>query len=64
MTKTRLFSRVFYCLNFCFGVRVEQPDEIRAAIHAAMEQSKPAVVDVVTLGEAHPILKYNLFRKR
>ncbi len=48
----------------CFGVRVEKPDEIRPAIHAAMEQSKPAVVDVVTLGEAHPILKYNLFRKK
>ena len=47
----------------CFGVRVEQPDEIEAAIHRAMDQSKPAVVDVVTEGDAHPILKYNLFRK-
>jgi acetolactate synthase-1/2/3 large subunit len=47
----------------CFGVRVERPDDIQAAIRQAMDQSKPAVVDVVTQGEAHPILKYNLFRK-
>jgi acetolactate synthase-1/2/3 large subunit len=47
----------------CFGVRVERPEEIRAAIRQAMEQERPAVVDVVTEGEAHPILKYNLFRK-
>ena len=47
----------------CFGVRVERPDEIQTAIRQAMEQNKPAVVDVVTEGDAHPILKYNLFRK-
>ena len=47
----------------CYGVRVERPDEIEAAIRRAMDQSKPAVVDVVTEGDAHPILKYNLFRK-
>lgn len=41
----------------CFGVRVERPDGIQAAIRQAMDQSKPAVVDVVTQGEAHPILK-------
>ncbi|MGD8293410.1 MAG: thiamine pyrophosphate-binding protein [Desulfobacterales bacterium] len=48
----------------CFGVRVERPDGIAAAIRQAMEQNKPAVVDVVTQGEAHPILKYNLYRKK
>ncbi len=41
----------------CFGVRVERPDGIQAAIRQAIEQDKPAVVDVVTEGEAHPILK-------
>jgi len=46
----------------CFGIRVERPDGIQAAIRLAMDQEKPALVDVVTQGEAHPILKYN-FRK-
>jgi thiamine pyrophosphate-dependent acetolactate synthase large subunit-like protein len=39
----------------CFGVRVEEPSDIRSAIQQAMEQEKPAVVDVVTDGSAHPI---------
>jgi acetolactate synthase-1/2/3 large subunit len=43
----------------CFGVRVERPAGLQLAIRRAMEQNKPAVVDVVTEGEAHPILKYN-----
>ena len=39
----------------CFGIRVEEPGKIRAAIQAALDQDKPAVVDVVTDGGAHPI---------
>jgi acetolactate synthase-1/2/3 large subunit len=39
----------------CFGIRVERPQEIRAAIQEALDQEKPAVVDVVTDGAAHPM---------
>jgi acetolactate synthase-1/2/3 large subunit len=38
----------------CFGVRVTSPEEIRGALTAAMAQDRPAVVDVVTDGQAHP----------
>lgn len=32
----------------CFGIRVEKPDELVAALHAALAADRPAVVDVVT----------------
>jgi acetolactate synthase-1/2/3 large subunit len=44
----------------CFGVRVEQPGDIRPAIDKALGQEKPAVVDVVTDGSAHPIVDMEL----
>jgi acetolactate synthase-1/2/3 large subunit len=40
----------------CFGIRVEQAQDIRQAIQKALDQEKPAVVDVVTDGGAHPIV--------
>jgi acetolactate synthase-1/2/3 large subunit len=40
----------------CFGIRVEQPQDIGAAIQEALAQEKPAVVDVVTEGDAHPVV--------
>jgi acetolactate synthase-1/2/3 large subunit len=44
----------------CFGVRVEQPQDIRGAIQRALDQEKPAVVDVVTDGDAHPVIDMEL----
>ncbi len=44
----------------CFGIRVEQPEDIRDAIQQALDQEKPAVVDVVTDGAAHPMADMNL----
>jgi acetolactate synthase-1/2/3 large subunit len=44
----------------CFGIRVEEPGEIGRAIQQALEQEKPAVVDVVTDGEAHPVIDMKL----
>jgi acetolactate synthase-1/2/3 large subunit len=44
----------------CFGIRVEHPQDIRSALQAALDQAKPAVVDVVTDGDAHPIVNMNL----
>ncbi|MGD8792179.1 MAG: thiamine pyrophosphate-dependent enzyme, partial [Anaerolineae bacterium] len=44
----------------CFGLRVEQPGQIRAAIQAALDQDRPAVIDVVTDGEAHPRIDMDL----
>ena len=32
----------------CFGVRVERPEEIRQALHAALAAGRPALVDVAT----------------
>jgi acetolactate synthase-1/2/3 large subunit len=44
----------------CFGIRVEQPEGIRGAIEKALDQEKPAVVDVVTDGGAHPMVDMDL----
>jgi acetolactate synthase-1/2/3 large subunit len=44
----------------CFGIRVEEPGEIGKAIRQALDQEKPAVVDVVTEGEAHPVINMKL----
>jgi acetolactate synthase-1/2/3 large subunit len=44
----------------CFGIRVEQPQDIRDAIQTALDQEKPAVVDVVTDGNAHPTVDMDL----
>ncbi len=44
----------------CFGIRVEQPEDIQDAIQQALDQEKPAVVDVVTDGGAHPMAGMNL----
>jgi len=38
------------------GIRVERPGEIRPALEKALEARRPAVVDVVTEAESHPIL--------
>jgi acetolactate synthase-1/2/3 large subunit len=40
----------------CLGIRVEKPEEIRPAITRALKENIPAVVDVVTEAESHPIL--------
>ncbi len=40
-----------------FGLRVEKPGEIGEALRRALAQELPAVVDVVTEPESHPILK-------
>ena len=50
------FARLAEDLGAC-GVRVEQPGEIRGAIEKALEQDRPAIVDVRTEAESHPILK-------
>jgi acetolactate synthase I/II/III large subunit len=39
----------------CYGLRVENPGDVRAAIKMALAQERPAVVDVVTDPDAHPI---------
>jgi acetolactate synthase-1/2/3 large subunit len=41
------FARVAEDLG-CFGIRVEQPDEIRPALDKAMASGRPAVVEVVS----------------
>jgi acetolactate synthase-1/2/3 large subunit len=41
----------------CLGIRVEEPGKIRQAIEQALAQERPAVVDVVTDGEAHPMME-------
>ena len=53
------FARIAEELG-CFGVRVEHPQDIRAAIQQGLEQDKPAVVDVVTEGDAHPLSDVDL----
>ena len=53
------FARIAEELG-CFGVRVEQPGEIRGAIQQALAQDRPALVDVVTDGDAHPVMDMNL----
>ena len=40
------FSRIAQAYN-CFGIRVEEPGELGAALRAALESGQPAVVDVV-----------------
>jgi acetolactate synthase-1/2/3 large subunit len=40
-----------------FGIRVEKPNEIHPAILQALVQNRPAVVDVATEAESHPVLK-------
>jgi thiamine pyrophosphate-dependent acetolactate synthase large subunit-like protein len=32
----------------CWGIRVEDPDEIQNAIHQALAANQPAVVEVIT----------------
>jgi len=44
----------------CFGIRIERPQDIRGAIQKALDQERPAVVDVVTDGDAHPIADMDL----
>lgn len=44
----------------CFGLRVDRPQDIRGAIQEALDQDRPAVVDVVTDGDAHPIVNMDL----
>lgn len=44
----------------CFGIRVDRPGDIRDAIQQALDQEKPAVVDVVTDGDAHPLVDMKL----
>jgi acetolactate synthase-1/2/3 large subunit len=44
----------------CFGIRVERPQDIRGAIQQALDQDRPAVVDVVTDGGAHPLTDVDL----
>jgi len=39
-----------------FGIRVEKPEEIAPAIRRAIAENRPAVVDVVTEAESHPLL--------
>jgi len=53
------FARIAEELG-CFGVRVEEPEEIGMAIQQALAQDRPALVDVVTDGEAHPVIDMNL----
>jgi acetolactate synthase-1/2/3 large subunit len=38
------------------GIRVEKPEEIAPAIRRAIAENRPAVVDVVTEAESHPLL--------
>jgi acetolactate synthase-1/2/3 large subunit len=38
------------------GLRVERPDQIRPALQQALASKRPAVVDVVTEPESHPVL--------
>jgi acetolactate synthase-1/2/3 large subunit len=38
------------------GIRVERPGDIRPALEKALEAGRPAVVDVVTDADSHPIL--------
>ena len=39
----------------CYGLRVENPGDVRAAIKMALAQERPAAVDVDTDPAAHPI---------
>ncbi len=39
------------------GIRVERPEQIGPAIRRALAAGRPAVVDVVTEAESHPLLK-------
>jgi acetolactate synthase I/II/III large subunit len=39
----------------CYGLRVENPGDVRAAIKMALAQERPAVIDAVTDPDAHPI---------
>jgi acetolactate synthase-1/2/3 large subunit len=39
----------------CLGIRVTRAEDIQHAVRQALAQDKPAVVDVVTDGEAHPL---------
>jgi acetolactate synthase I/II/III large subunit len=38
------------------GIRVEKPGEIGAALRAALASGRPAIVDVVTESESHPVM--------
>jgi acetolactate synthase-1/2/3 large subunit len=42
----------------CFGVRVEQPDDLADALQLALTHDGPAVVDVIVSGEETPIAAY------
>ena len=44
----------------CLGIRVERAEDIQSAIQQALAQDRPAVVDVVTDGEAHPLEELDL----
>jgi acetolactate synthase-1/2/3 large subunit len=39
-----------------FGIRVEKPREIKEALREALAAGRPAVVDVVTEPESHPVM--------
>jgi len=40
-----------------FGVRIKKPDDIKTALLDALSSGKPAIIDVVTEAESHPILE-------
>lgn len=41
----------------CYGVRVSDPSKIQEEINKALAQDLPAIIDVVTVPGAHPILE-------
>jgi len=46
----------------CLGERVASPEEFAPALHRAMMDSRPAVIDVITDDDARPPLNQYLFR--
>jgi acetolactate synthase-1/2/3 large subunit len=50
------FSRIAEEMG-AFGVRVSDPKDIKGAIQKALNQDKPALVEVITEPAAHPIMK-------
>ncbi len=56
------FARIAEELG-CFALRVEDPGDIADALRQALAQDRPALLDVITDGEAHPVIDVD-FEKR
>lgn len=53
------FSRIAEELG-CWSRRVEDPADLAGALRQALAQDRPALLDVVTEGEAHPVIDMDL----